>query len=170
MDFSQKALLLVVVLVLLPAAFKNFTAFALLLVYALLQLLWFTSSQQQELPRFALWLTDITVLAMLYMKQPAYDCFPYPSRWAQLFAMWLERSWCDRVVIACFVAAIWPAYIWLEGATYYWVLFWATLAQYLAAACEALLSWRSAKAPVEADRPPSTSAPTSFSWGWAGGP
>jgi hypothetical protein len=167
---SEFMLLLVVVFVLLPAALKNFTAFGLLLVYAGVQSTYYLTGASP--PMVVQWLCDITVLAMIYMKPPSYDCFPYRSVWHLLCAVWLERSWCDRVIIACFVAGLWPAYLLLDptSATYWWTLYWLSLTQYLVAAYAALFNWRSAKASSSETDNPSTPVSLRLSWGMAGGP
>lgn len=162
--------LLVVVLLLLPlAASRNFTALGLLLAYFFVLIAGLASAE--PIPLIAVWLCDMTVLAMIYMKPPAHDCYPYKG-WLLMLrcVLWTERSWPDRVIIASFIAGVWPTYWLLTGAVYWWALYWLAVLQYLAASLEAFLSWRSAKAsPVEADEP-SSSASLRHSWGLAGGP
>jgi hypothetical protein len=140
-------LMLCVVLLTLPAAARNLTAAGLVASYALGTGAWLLTHQVFSL-RVCL-LIDMTVLAAIYAKRPAFDCRPYEHEFHRLCAFWLELSYWDRIVVACF-GGMWLSYaLPLSDSTSWWALFYLALAQFAAAGMESLqdyLAVRSAKA------------------------
>lgn len=140
----------VVVLVGLPAAFRNWTAAALVLSYVFMQGSYYGLGIVY--PPIVSFLVDLTVIAVIYAKWPCCDLFPYRTLRAQFMACWLERSFWDRVVLVLFPVG-WACYAW--SADPWWSLYWISLAQLLAAGMEAFETYRSRTAKrVTAPDPP----------------
>lgn len=145
MTFHEVLLLLVVVLT-IPAATRNFTALALVCSYAVYQGGWLLTHQAFH-PLLCV-IIDLTVIGAMLCKEPAHDCWPYRDWRHQFCSIWLERSTWDRIVIAAF-PLMWICYLaplppYLEWHSLYWL----TMAQFVAANGEALhfyLRNRSAK-------------------------
>lgn len=143
-----EALLLAVAVMTIPAATRNFTALALVVWYAVYEIGW--QLTHREFHPFLCVIIDATVIAAIYCKEPAHECWPYHDRWHQFRALWLERSLWDRIVIAVF-PLMWLCYALrpsMSEGLYWHSLYWLTMAQFVAANCEALhfyLRDRSAK-------------------------
>lgn len=137
----------VVVFIGLPAALRNWTAAALVLSYAFMQGSWY--GFHLAYPVSVSVLADVTVIMMIYAKQPACDLYPYRSRREQLAAFWLERSFWDRLIIAMFPVG-WVFYL---SSSPWWPLYWVSLAQLLAAALEAFEKYRSTRTAKRASAP-----------------
>jgi hypothetical protein len=113
-----------------------------------------------EVPLRWQFLADLTVLAVIYCKRPARDCFPYRGLAHQLCALWIERSLWDRIVIACFLG-MWAAYsLPLSPYHLWWSLFWLASAQYAAAGIEGLDAYLTART-AKAGKSPDPSAGSS---------
>lgn len=140
----NEILLLAVALATIPAASRNFTALALVASYALYEGAWWLT--HVTFPAFLCILIDATVIAAIYCKEPAFDCWPYRGWRHQLCSAWTEKSLWDRIVIAIF-PAMWLVYA-LPPYLQWHSLYWLTMAQFVAANGEALQSYfhnRSAK-------------------------
>lgn len=147
--------MLVTVLALgLFAGWRNATACALVVAYFAVMIPYWRWGV--AFPASVGFLFDATVLAIIYCKAPAFDCWPYRSPNDQLFALWFERSYWDRFVIAAFGAA-WVTYFApIPDAARWWPMWTIAMAQYFAAGGEtlqALLSTRTAKRASPPDPP-----------------
>jgi hypothetical protein len=141
----HEVLLLLVAAATIPAAMRNFTALALVASYAVYQSGWLLT--QRAFDPLLCVVIDATVIAAIYCKDPAHDCWPYRDWRHQLGSAWLEKSLWDRIVIAVF-PLMWAAYFLPLPAYLEWhSLYWLTMAQFVAANGEALhlLHNRSAK-------------------------
>lgn len=141
-----------VVLIGLPAALRNWTAAALVLAYVFMQGSYYGLGLVY--PPIVSFLTDLTVIAMIYVKPPARDLWPYENRRQQLAALWLERSFWDRLIITLFPVG-WIFYAFATAP--WWALYWISLAQLIPAGMEAFEthSTRTAKR-ASAPDPPSS--------------
>lgn len=138
----------VVLFVGVPAARWNFTAAALVLVYAFMTISYYAFHAVYS-TGFCV-LADITVMAVIYAKQPARDLFPYEGWRDQLAALWLEKSFWDRIVLALFPVG-WIFYAF--AASPWWPLYWISLAQLLAAGLESLETYRNTRTAKRASAP-----------------
>lgn len=170
MTFPDYLYLAVVLLVGVPAAVRvaggrlylgNATAAALVASYVAAQGLWLATGLAFE-ARISL-LIDLTVIAAIYCKAPAHDCWPYQDWGHQLCAAWFERSLWDRIVIVIF-PAMWLVYLSpLSPNAAFYGLYWLAIAQFLAAGGEALQPYLNARS-AKAGSAPDSSAGLEFSW------
>lgn len=141
------ALLLAMASALALTCWWNVTAGALAAQYFFLRGIWWAFGI--EFPTDVQFIVDLTVVAAIYAKPPA--CYvPYRGTWHQVRALWDEKTLWDRVVLSCF-PVMWMGYQ-ASGNLQWWILYWAAIAQYVAAGSESLqsyLSSRSAKAGSE---------------------
>lgn len=121
-----------VFLVGIPAAFRSRTAGALVAAYLAVQGLWMATGT--ALPALALFWIDAACIAAICTRAPVRDCY---RGGANLFAclLWLERSWGDRIVLACFPLAWW---VYAFDGSDWWALYAISLLQLLVASGEAL--------------------------------
>lgn len=163
----------VVLLVGIPAAFRNPTAFGLVIAWALVTGMWYLGGRallvDPEWSSFIRLVIDIAVVALIYCKPPTYDCYPYRNIWRQLCALWFERSVWDRIVIAAFVI-MWASYFLpLEPYEAWWLQFMLSVGQFLAAGGESLETYRIDRA-ANADEAAAQDTPSSsVQYAWAGG-
>lgn len=168
MTLAQLVMAGLVFLVALPAAFYNRTAGALVGAYLLVQGVWLATGE--ALPAFALFYIDLLCLAAIYTRpeiaHPFCRCASgaYRSFQRQLCGLWLERSLCDRFVIACFPAA-WYFY---GTADPWWPLYWISIAQLLAASGEGLQHFLRRRAANAAPGAPDQRSGAEFAWAGAG--
>lgn len=91
-------------------------------------------------------LLDLTVIALIYAKQPAYDLYPYKTRGDQAKAFWLELSLWDRIVLGLF-PFVWVGYFApLSEYHAWWWGYWTSMAQLAAAGIESLTLFFSTRA------------------------
>lgn len=164
---GPEILMLVAVILCGLAALWNVTAGALVASYVIARgTYWFTG---EPLGTVACIYVDLAVISIIYMKPPAHDCLPYRSRWHQLACFWLEKSLWDRVVILCF-PLMWAAYALISGGSWlqWWVMYWAAMAQFVAAFIEAAENFRSRRAANAEDAGPldAPSSSSEFAWAW----
>lgn len=163
MSFPDYLLLAVVLLVGVPAATRNATAVGLVASYFAAQGLWYFTGLVFS-PKLSL-LIDLSVIAVIYCKRPAYDCWPYRDWRLQLCAIWLERSYWDRIVLAAF-PPMWAVYFLpLSASTAFWSLYWLAIAQFIAAGGEVVQSYLSARS-AKAGVAPNSSVGSKFNTGW----
>lgn len=128
----------VVLLVGLPASFRNPTAAALVASWSFGQGVWLITGD--NLPLKAYVIADITVLAVIICK-PCLFRGPYRDWLHQLRCIFDERSAWDRFIIASFVV-MWGLYILEVGDKFKWYALWAlAIVQLLASGGEAVQSW-----------------------------
>lgn len=123
----------VVFLIGIPAAFFSRTVAALVVAYLIVQGLWMATGA--VLSSMLLFWIDIACIAAICTRPPAKEC--YPDWPLPLCLLWLERSWCDRIVLVGFPAAWW-VYAFEDAA--WWPLYFISLVQLLVASGEALHS------------------------------
>jgi hypothetical protein len=152
-SFAEQLMLAVVLALGLFAGWSNATAGALFVAYwVVMGAYW---GWGIVFPTSVGFLFDVTVLAVIYCKRPAFECFPYHSLPDQFCSLWLERSYWDRLVIALFPIS-WLTYVVPFGNAAWWILYIVALGQYLAAGAETLqayLSTRTAKRASPPDPP-----------------
>ena len=119
---------------------KNWTAVALVLCYCFMQGSYYGLGITY--PAGISMLADLTVVAIIYCKQPVCDLMPYTTWQAQLVACWLERSLWDRLIIALFPVG-WVFYAFAGDP--WWPLYFISLAQFVAAGFEAFENFQSAR-------------------------
>lgn len=149
----------VVVFIGLPAMLKNWTAAALVLCYCFMQGSYYGIGIVY--PPIVGVLADLTVIALIYAKQPAHDLWPYRGRKYWLAAWWLERSFWDRVILALFPVG-WIFYAFARDP--WWPLYWVSLAQLLAAGYEALEAFHTTRTAKRALTPDPSGF--EFTTGW----
>lgn len=163
MSSAEIIFLAVVVLAGIPAARLNVTAVGLVGAYALTQGLWYFTGWGHALLshpqyRIAAWIIlDMTVIAIIFIKYPAFDCWPYHNRREQFRAFWCERSHADRVVLVGFALAQFCYFGLTDEWLRWWALYWISLGQFIAAGMESFGEFkaRSAKARSAPDAPSS---------------
>lgn len=129
----------------LPAAMRNATAFALVLMWAAGQIVWMISGNSLPLKFYVM--ADMFVLSVILGKMIV-RCRDkmYEGGWHRLRCIVMDLTLCDRAIAVIFIAAVWPVYVLdMSDITKYWALYLLTLAQFLLAGIEAFLSWRGAK-------------------------
>lgn len=164
MTTAELFFLAVVVLVGIPAMRWNLTAVGLVTAYASVQVIYYATGE--PLPTLNLVLLDLWVMAVIYMKEPAYDCFPYRSLAHQLACFWLERSWADRIILSLFPAA-WYFYGIGDARLQWWGLYAVSLAQFVVAGGEALHTFFSPRA-ANADQSDAPEPPPGAEFAGAG--
>lgn len=149
-------MLLVVIALGLFAGWRNATAGALVVAYCVVMGAWW--GWGITFPKLIGFMFDLTVIAVIYCKNPSFNCYPYCSLSAQFRSFWFDRTHWDRLVIVMFPIG-WLSYVLpVSESVAWWTLFWCAIAQYLAAGGETLqasLSTRSAKADSTSDTPSS---------------
>lgn len=164
MSFPDYLLLAVVLLIGVFASPRNMTAAALTASYFAVQGVWLATGAVFD-TRITL-LIDLTVIAAIYCKLPAHECWPYRDRQHQFCSLWLERSIWDRVVLSIFPVA-WAVYFLpLATSTAFWYLYWLAIAQFVAAGGEALQSYLSARTANAGKAAPDSSAGSPFNANW----
>lgn len=142
MTWPELVILGVVLLVGVPASFRNPTAAALVASWAFGQGVWLATGD--NLPLRAYVMTDIAVLVVVACK-PLKFRGPYTSIRRQFRGVFIERSAWDRIVIAIF-PVMWALYVLTVGDKFKWYALWAlAIIQILAAGGEALQSWLAAR-------------------------
>lgn len=156
MTWAEILIQLVVLFVGLPAAIRNPTAALLVASWALGQGTWLLTGD--NLPLRVYFLADVTVIAGIYAKTIV-RCRGkvYRNTADQLRCMVTDLTVWDRWIVAIFVGGCWPLYVLALDPWAQWYALWAlTIAQFLIAGGEAVISWREAKRAVHAEpwRPP----------------
>ena len=125
----------------LPAVCRNPTALALSLSWLAGELTWMATGN--NLPLSVYVMADIGVIAVIYAKSisrvgPKY----YPSAWQHAKSFVTDLTWSDRFIVGIFLLGAWPTYA-VQIHPYYrwWILYYLTVAQFVLAGAEALLSW-----------------------------
>lgn len=134
----------VVVFVGFPAAWYNITAAALAGSYLIMQGAWAAGIVFDYGMMF---MVDVAVVALICCKTIA-SCpqEDYRNIWHQLKCCWSYHTTADRIILALFVVAVWPAYVLrMPELTRWWLLFGLALIQLLIAAAESFNLWRRAK-------------------------
>lgn len=124
----------IVLVVGVPAMWKNMTAIGLVGSWVILQAAWLlthVASVGLEL------VCDVAVIGVMLVKPDYEDGFPYRGMRHQLAAMfWTERTPCDRIIGAIF-PLMWVLYA-IDISDYYrwWGLWWLAAIQFVAAGVE----------------------------------
>lgn len=161
MTWPQIVMWLVVAGIGVPAAAYNRTALALVLSWALAEVVWRVT--EDPLPIFLYILCDYAVLLVIFIKPERVDCFPYRTLRDQIKALWIERHIGDRYVLMIF-PLMWITYVAPVSDYYRWWTLWGlVIAQFVAAGWEAFITWRSKSKGTKAETPPGT-----LRWGFAG--
>lgn len=155
MSWPHAVMYLVVIGVGLPSAWRNPTAFALVLNWALGEFAWLVTND--PLPLSVYFCADILVLAVISGKATIREgCRTYPTLAEQIRCFWRVLTLWDKLVAGGFIFAAWPLYVADIDARLKWfALFYVLIAQFAFAGCEAisnLLGYR--KRRVEPNRPP----------------
>jgi hypothetical protein len=161
MSPAELVYLAVVLLVGLPSALRNWTAAALVLCYFFMQGSYYGLGITY--PRPVSVLADVTVMLLIYAKQPVCDLTPYKNWKGWLAAWWLERSFWDRVILTLFPVG-WCFYA--IASEPWWPLYVVSLAQFIAAALDAFETYRSSRSAKAGTVAPDSSAgsPMTASW------
>jgi hypothetical protein len=141
----------VVFLVGIPAAFRNATAAMLVVAYFVVQFMYAMTGEPLQVRE--LLAVDFAIIATIYAKPDIPHPFcregvRYRSLSCHLAAFWLEKSTWDRIVLGCFPLMWWAYFFAPSPHVQWWVLWGASLAQFLAAGSESLtkhISTREAK-------------------------
>lgn len=142
MSWPELVILGVVLLVGVPAAFRNPTAAALVASWAFGEAVWLITGD--NLPLKAYVIADITVLAVIICK-PCLFRGPYRDWLHQLRCIFDERTIWDQIIVASF-PIMWGLYIAAVGDKFKWYALWAlAIVQLLASGGEALQSWLAAR-------------------------
>lgn len=157
MTFAEILMLATVAIVAFPLwSWHNPTAWGLALSYLVCRGAWWLFGL--SLSASLCLLLDLTVIALIYAKQPVCDLFPYTTGGEQAKALWLERSICDRIILALF-PLVWIGYF-APMSEYHawWWGYWISLAQLVAAGIESFTLFFSARAAMRdsAPEPPSS--------------
>lgn len=153
MTLPEIIITVVVAFIGLPAATRNATAFALVLMWAAGELAWMVSGN--NIPLRVYFMADIAVIVTVYARSIT-RCGNkvYDGCATQLRCTLTDLTICDRIIVLIFVLGIWPIYVLKMDAYIKWHLLWAlTVVQFLAAGLDTFLSWREAK---RADPKPDT--------------
>lgn len=157
MTFAETLMLAVVIAMAFPLwSWRNPTALGLALSYGAVRVAWYGFGIA-----FSSWLSlllDLTVIAFIYAKPPAHDCFPYHDAKEQLRAFWCELSIWDRIVLAIFPLA-WAGYFAPLSDYQQWhLLYWLAMAQFVAAGAESVQRYFAARTAKRAfvPEPPSS--------------
>lgn len=125
-----------VVVVGLPAAWRNPTAAALVLCWIFSEGLYWITGNGLAVAYYTF--PDIFVITVIFCK-PSY-CPPedYPTVWHQLWCILAERTPADRLILLSYPAC-WYLYV-ADIAPYYqwWGLYWIAVVQFLAAGAEGI--------------------------------
>lgn len=135
MSTPQIILWIVAFVVGFPAAFRNPTAFALVLCFLFSEGLCAYTGNGLATEYFLL--PDFFVIAVIFAKTEACNLKPYINTWHKLKCIVLERSIPDRIVMLTF-AAMWWVYAEPHGHFQWMALFYLALVQFAAAGWEGL--------------------------------
>lgn len=131
-------MMMLVVVVGLPSAWRNPTALALVLSWAFGYVIYLATGDAPELKYYVM--ADIAVLVIIICK-PLQFHGPYENWRHQLQCFFLERSIWDRAVVLIF-PLVWVFYVVnISEFARYWALYGLYGAQLLASSGEALQSW-----------------------------
>lgn len=122
----------------LPACLRNPTACALVLAWALGQLVYGLTGDSLPLKVYVM--ADLTVLAVIAAKATRTEgSRTYPTLREQGAHFWNAVTRFDRWIAGLFVFAVWPIYALDIHPFYKWYLLWALIiAQFFLAGCEAV--------------------------------
>lgn len=129
---------LVIALVGLPAAFRNPTAFALVVAWLVPEILYrFT---EDNLPLKIYFIADITIIGVICTKATIKEgCRTYPTIKLQLKCAWEAITSWDCWIAASYIFMVWPVYVsYLHPYYKWWVLWTLVVLQILLAGGEAL--------------------------------
>lgn len=140
MSWPHIAIYLVVFGIGLPAAFRNPTALALMLNWAIGEFSWLVTGD--ALPLKVYFMADVAVITAIFAKATLREGpATYPNLGVQLRAFWRSMTMWDRLVAGGFILAAWPLYAFNMDARAKWFALWAILiCQFLAAGAESLQS------------------------------
>lgn len=126
----------------LPAAFRNPTAAALVIAWAIPEALWMVTSD--SLPLKLYFMLDIAVVSLIYAKTiRRVGPKSYASLGKQLKGLILDLSPCDRLIVALFMLGAWPLYILVIDPRTQWFMLWGiVILQFLTAGAEAVSAFR----------------------------
>lgn len=135
MSWEEVVFHIVVFCVGVPSMWRNPTAIALVAAWALGQAAWWLTGENLPLRLYVI--TDLMVVAVIFCKPDAMDCWPYDGLRSQLVALLKERCAGDRVVVTIF-PLMWLTYaLQMDDYYRYWILWWLAIVQFLAAGWEA---------------------------------
>lgn len=158
MSTPEIIFLCIVLFVGVPAMWRNATAAALVLSWAVGQMVWVLSGD--SLPLKAYVMADIGVIVAILGKTIV-RCGDkiYKDGWHQLRCMFTDLTPQDRGIVLIFLLFVWPIYILtLDEFAKWWTLWLLTALQFFLAGTEAFLSWREAKRADPVVEPDSPSA------------
>lgn len=139
MSWPAIVMYLVIAFVGLPAAFRNPTAFALVVAWLVPEILYHFT--QNNLPLKIYFMADIVVIAVIFGKATVREgCRTYPTLREQLHCAFTAITAYDRWVITGFVFAAWPLYVVeIDPRSKWFALFSIVILQFLLAAGEAIM-------------------------------
>lgn len=150
MHWSSLTIWFVVLFIGAPAAFKNWTALAL--VYSWLVGVAWTQMVGEGIPMGGDIVRDLMVMVAVCVKAND-DCDPSPGPLGWARDCLVQLSWCDRVVLVLFIP-MWITYaVDLDPWLTYWTRWGAGIGQFVAAGIEALVLWRRGRAQAKLDDP-----------------
>lgn len=142
MTWQQVVMWAVVLFIGLPASWRNITAAALVVSWALAQGTWLITDD--NLPIDFYFMADIAVIAIIYGKAISrFGPKVYESGWHQARCLITDLTIWDRAIVGLFVLCMWPAYVLEFDAYAKWHWLWlATILQFVFAGAETFFSWR----------------------------
>lgn len=131
----------------IPSAWFNLTSMGLVISYIVSQLVWRVTGESLAVP--SMLLCDYLVIVLILAKPDAREC-PYDNFFAQMCALWGERTNADRIILSVFPLA-WICYA-IEFSAFYrwWALWWLAFIQVLVAGWEGYSVWQAHR--VKKDR------------------
>lgn len=123
----------------IPSAWFNLTSVGLVLSYIVSQLVWRVTGEGLSVP--SMLLCDYFVIVLAIAKPDARVC-EYTGLFAQLRALWGERTSADKIILSLF-PFVWFCYAVDFDAFYrWWALWWMALVQLLVAGWEGYSVWQ----------------------------
>lgn len=140
MTIPELVIWAVVLAVGIPSAWRNPTAFALVLCFIASKALYLITGESLALEYYLF--PDIMVIAVVMSKPEHCNLAPYRSTLHQLKCLLLERSPADRIVLMIF-PVMWALYVADISAFSKWYALWGlSIAQFIAAGVESFLTHR----------------------------
>lgn len=126
----------------LPASARNSTAFFLAVSWILGETTWLLTGN--SLPLSTYFMADVAVISLIYAKTiRRVGSKTYPTLRRQLYCLMIDLTVWDRWIVAIFLAAAWPLYVFnVDPWTKWWSLWFLVILQFLLAGAEAIQSFR----------------------------
>lgn len=172
---TPEIIFLALVIVLgVPASLRNPTAVGLALAFLAVPAMWHLTTWGKALLEDDFWrvyvslILDSMVVAIIYMKPPAFDLYPYATQRDYLrAAFWFELSYWDRIVLGIY-PFVWFTYVAsVSEHARWWTLYWCALAQLLAATGESAENFLKRRKANAANKGPDNPSPGAM-LSWAG--